>query len=235
MPESVGRAASRTIGRLLASSLAPGTWAAYDRDWRLWQDWYSLFWAVQRDFETLLLLYGGHCRDAGWSVSRVSKCMAALAFGFKLRGQLDMTKGFLVSQALKGWRRFRVAEDPRKPVSFQMLQDLGCCLGGFCTSALETVLFRLAFSLKFFGALRLGELVSPGKVKVGGLLKGDVDLFPDRLVFSLRWSKTDQEGRGRRVTLIEVPGSTMCPVRCLRNFREMRGRTCFDASLVVPC
>lgn len=69
------------------------------------------------EIEVALLLYVGHCKEVGWSVSRIQCCMAGLAIGFKLWGIIDHTKSFLVSQALKGWRRGRVAEDQRRLVS----------------------------------------------------------------------------------------------------------------------
>lgn len=42
-------------------------------------------------------------------------------------------------------------------------------------------LFRLAFSLAFFGALRLGELVILSVRKAGGLLDEEVDLYLDQV------------------------------------------------------
>lgn len=57
--------------------------------------------------EVTLLLYVSHCKEAGWSVSKMQQYMAVLAFGVKLRDIRDHTKSFLVSQVLKGWRRGR--------------------------------------------------------------------------------------------------------------------------------
>lgn len=42
-------------------------------------------------------------------------------------------------------------------------------LGRLCLSASEESLFRVAFSLVFFGVLTLGELVSPSTFGSGGL------------------------------------------------------------------
>lgn len=75
--------------------------------------------------------------------------MAGLAFGFKSRGCLDVTKCFLVLQALRGWKRRHVIEDHRHPVSIQLLQDLGARVGCLWES-----LFRLAF-LELFWSFAL--------------------------------------------------------------------------------
>lgn len=76
-------------------------------------------------------------------------------------------------------------ENWRRPVSFQVLQDLGTVLVNVCRSSFEVHLFRLAFSFAFFGALRVGELISPSTVRAGGLRDEDVNLFADRIEFSL--------------------------------------------------
>lgn len=140
--------------------------------------------------------------------------------GFGVRfppvGRRNITKDFLVAQALKGWRRHQVVEKNwRRPVSFAILHDLGNVLGKICRSLFEERLFRLEFSFEFFGALRVGELVSPSTVRAGGLHDEDVNLFPDRVEFRLRRSKMDQVERGCVVVLFAVSGSLVCPLSCL--------------------
>lgn len=227
--------AGRHIGTLVSASLAQNTWVSYDADWQGWRDWCGVIGAEEANEATALLLYIGHCHEIGWSVSRVSRCVAGLAFGFRLRGRKDITKDFLVVQALKGWRRQKaVAEDWRRPVSFTMLQDLGLILGKVCKSDYEVCLFKLAFSLAFFGALRIGELVSPSTVRAGGLRNDDVNLFTDRVEFRLRRSKTDQVGKGRSVVLFAVAGTPVCPVYCLGQFRYLQGGSAsVDAPLLA--
>lgn len=101
----------------------------------------------------------------------VQGCISGLAFGFKLRGLQDFTKGFLTKLALRGWRRHHVVENRRCPVSFQLLHDVGGRLG-VSAGAVPFSFFH------FLGALRLGELLSPSSCKAGGLLFEDMDLYP---------------------------------------------------------
>lgn len=133
-----------------------------------------------------LLHYVGHCKELGWSVAKINHCISGLAFGFRMRGLQDLMKCFLVVQALKGWRRGQAVVDKRWLVFFQLLQDLGSLLDHLCKSAYKESLFRVAFSLAFFGALQLGELVSPSVSRAGGLREEDVYLFYDRVEFRLR-------------------------------------------------
>ncbi|XP_040290783.1 uncharacterized protein LOC121003196 isoform X1 [Bufo bufo] len=212
-----------TVACLLQASLSEGTWRMYDRAWSRWQQWCNDLGVEVLDGEIPLLLFIGHVKDQGWSVAKINGCMAGLAFGFKLRNSPDITKSFLVRQILKGYRRFQRVKDSRLPVSFSLLLQLGEQVAGVCRSAWEVSLFRLAFALAFFGAFRLGELVCASVQREGGLRSEDVTLYDDRVLIYLRFSKTDQEGRGHLVSLFEVPGCLLCPVRCLRDFQGRAG------------
>ncbi|CAN2391246.1 hypothetical protein PRIEUP_LOCUS1285, partial [Pristimantis euphronides] len=150
----------------------------------------------------------------------MNKLLAGIAFGFKWRGGQDFTKHFLVKQALKGFRRGRGQTDKRRPVSFQLLGAIGEMLDRVCSSDYEARLFGVAFSWAFFGALRVGELVSPSKKKGGGILRADVMCEENRVEFWVRKSKTDQEGKGKKVVLGAVRGADMCPVLTWRRFAE---------------
>lgn len=72
--------------------------------------------------------------------------------------------------------------------------------------------------LAFFGAFRIGELVSPSKKVQGGLSYHDVKCEAEVLQLCLRKSKTNQLGRGRIVWVYPVLGSQLCPVGAVREF-----------------
>ncbi|XP_075719756.1 uncharacterized protein LOC142760450 [Rhinoderma darwinii] len=191
----------------------------------LWEEWVGELGNVSTDQDRLvaLLYWLGDAWEAGFSVAKVNRFVSALAFGFKLRGFRDVSKEFLVGQALKGLRRGRVEADCRRPMSFALLVSLGVSLVSVCRSSSEVELFQLAFSLAFFGALKIGELVSPSTKRAGGLRLEEVGLYGDRLEVWLRRSKTDQMGKGKRIVLFALPGSAMCPVACMRAFKPQVG------------
>ncbi|XP_075199496.1 uncharacterized protein LOC142302317 [Anomaloglossus baeobatrachus] len=222
LSNGVVSSAIRAARKLISGSLSGGTWSAYSQAWKVWEDWkLSVGGDMEEDGELLLLV--GHYWEAGWSVPKVDRFLAGLAFGFKVRGLKDVTKSFLVVQALKGWRRGWKVEDKRRPISYDLLLSLGRQVESVCTSIWEKRLFKLAFSLAFFAALRLGELVCTSRFKRDGLSRDSVDLYEDRVEILIRSSKTDQVGKGCRVVLFGVPGSAMCPVRCLREFGSVAG------------
>ncbi|XP_073498485.1 uncharacterized protein [Phyllobates terribilis] len=217
MPSRTMEPSLRAVKKLIGQSLSTRTWSSYEVAWQQWEEWK----ATMRDpleSDSLLLLLVGHCWEEGWSVPKINNFMAGLAFGFKIRGLPDVTKATLVRQALKGGRKGWKVRDCRWPISYGLLLTLGQLLGSVCKSPQEVKLFRLAFSLAFFGALRLVELVSPSRFVSGGLLKDDVDLYSDRVEVFIRFSKTDQFRKGCKVVLFAVAGSDMCPVRCLSEF-----------------
>lgn len=88
-----------------------------------------------------------------------------------------------------------------------------------CSSVYEVILFKAAFSVAFFGAFWVGELVSPSRGVAGGFMVQDVGAAEDRVVLRLRKSKTDQRGKGVRIEL-----SCPLPVHCLvRGFAQCMG------------
>ncbi|XP_073507068.1 uncharacterized protein [Phyllobates terribilis] len=217
MPSRTMESSLRAVKKLIGQSLSTRTWSSYEVAWQQWEEWKATM-GDPLESDSLLLLLVGHCWEEGWSVPKINNFMAGLAFGFKIRGLPDVTKATLVRQALKGWRKGWKVRDCRRPISYGLLLALGQLLGSVCKSPWEVKLFRLAFSLAFFGALRLVELVSPSRFVNGGLLKVDVNLYSDRIEVFIRFSKTDQFRKGCKVVLFAVAGSDMCPVRCLSKF-----------------
>lgn len=156
------------------------------------------------------------------SGSALSKKMAGFTFLFKWQGLPNFTKDFWVCQALKGYRRTVGQRDARRPVLFDILRGIIEHLKGVCASAYEVWFFRVAFLLAFFGAFRISELVSPSKKVQGGIWYQDVLCREEEVSLLLHKSKTDQGGKGKRVTFFSLPGSPMCPVRAVRGFLEER-------------
>lgn len=211
-------------GGLVQRSVSAGTWAAYSSVWREWDELVSSVGGCvsEQDRLSLLLYVIGMQFSKGESVSKMNRRLAALAFLYKLQGLRDITKEFMVRQAMKGFRRGRVVRDTRRPVSFGLLQDMVGILPRVCSSPYEVQLFTAAFSLAFFGALRIGELVSKNKRGVGGLLFSEVQINTDSVQLLISRSKTDQLGKGVYVTLFKVLPEAVCPVRSVQRFAQVR-------------
>ncbi|XP_053316325.1 uncharacterized protein LOC128484031 [Spea bombifrons] len=217
-------ARDRLLAGWVRSSLAPATWAAYDKVWQEWDRLVSCVGLVEGDGARLdvLLWYLTGLALEGASPSKVDRVLAALAFLFKLQGWADVTKHFVVRQVLKGIKRGRRVPDARRPLSAGLLRRLFGVLGGVCFDGFEVLLFQAAFALAFFGAFRVSELVSPNKSVQGGLASRDVMCEGDSVVIWLRSSKTDVLGRGKQVRLYALPGDVICPVQCVQHYWDVR-------------
>lgn len=199
---------------LVQRSLAPGTFKFYSKVWR---EWFQLLdekgvRSTGHAMQELFLGWVAGLFKAGLSVSGVERRLAALAFLCKLLGWPDVTKMFVVRQALKVLRKGTARVDKRRRVSWNLLKAIIGRLEKVCSSSYEQVLFRAAFSLAFYGAFRLSELVSPNRHTQGGVGVGDVFYSEQEVVVWVRRSKTDQLGKGVEVVLHRLSGCVSCPV-----------------------
>lgn len=158
----------------------------------------------------------------GTSVSAVDRKLASLAFWFKLQGGKDVTKSFVVWQAMKGYHRGLRSRDLRCPVSVTTLRLILGNLLMVCLVIYERILFQAAFLLAFFGALLIGELVSPSKHIAGGVLRKDVDFSGISVRIGIRKSKTHQEGKGVSLELFRGRLTGLSPVVALSQLVAVR-------------
>lgn len=145
-----------------------------------------------------------------------------MSFLCKLNKWGDFTKIFVVRKALKGLKRLRRGRDTRRPVSWDILKAMLSVLKEVCKGEFECRLFKLAFCLAFFGAFRLGEVVSPARGRPGGLDVSEVVVSGEGARIVLRRSKTDQLGRGKMVCMGRLIGCESCPVEALEGYLGVR-------------
>ncbi|XP_069829455.1 uncharacterized protein [Dendropsophus ebraccatus] len=214
----------RTAFRLMEGAVNSATWRGRAA---AWQEWLCFCGNVgsdglSGDLVPLLLLFVGDAFNGGVSAAGLVRKLAGISYWLRVLGVHDATKEFLVRQSVAGYRKLRVSKDGRRPLSFGMLSRLVGALDGLCTDGFECALFRAAFSLAFFGAFRISELISRSCLSDDGMLCGDVCWSVDRVSCLLRRSKTDRTGRGKSVVLYPVAGSPACPVRCVGDYLVLR-------------
>ncbi len=96
--------------------------------------------------------------------NKCSPHVSAVAFAHKANGWKDPSENFLIKKILEGCRRDNPRVDSRLPVTFlEILKQLVAVLPAICKSQYEYVLFRAAFTLAFFGFLRVGEFTCSSK------------------------------------------------------------------------
>jgi len=68
--------------------------------------------------------------------------------------------------------------------------------------------------------------------ELAGLRLNEARVFHDHVLFRLRKSKTDQEGKGREVRIPRIAGSPLCPVAALEAWIKVRGKN--PGALFLP-
>ncbi|XP_068106721.1 streptococcal hemagglutinin-like isoform X1 [Hyperolius riggenbachi] len=204
-------------------SLSAKTWADYSA---AWQDWCSYVGLFQKspfaDEVELVLSYVCSKVSLGASIPSLQRKLCGISFFRKLHQSPSCTDYCLVRQMMKGFRSGLSVPDGRRPISFELLGDLLLILPLICSSEYEVRLFRAAFSLAFFGALRISELVAKAKSEHSGLRPQDVSWSSTAVQIFIKKSKTDRAGRGAWLTLFKLDGSSSCPVRLVSEFSSIR-------------
>ncbi|XP_054832315.1 integrase/recombinase xerD homolog [Eublepharis macularius] len=209
------------------SSIAPSTLRAYSAA-------EQRFWAFAREVggptswpapQDMVLRYLAYLRALGRAPSTMRGDLAAISFFSKALGFEDPCDCFAARRAVEGWRRLAPPPpDKRRPITLPILREITLRTKDICWSEFEAILFRAAFSLAFFGALRVGELVCASREDTSGraLQVGDVSWGRGGLTINIRRSKTDQLGRGASIFLRPAAIAAVCPVRALEEYLALR-------------
>lgn len=163
-------------------------------------------------------------KESGRSWPLVRGQLSAIAFFAGLEGVSDPTKDIRVKRAMQGWERLAPrVKDNRRPIDACRLQKILDVLPQVCGSPYETQLLRLAYSLAFFGAFQISELVPSSKRDSrGGVSMREVVVAEELLQIKVRRSKTDPLGKGVWLHLRAVRGADYCPVALMGIFLRLR-------------
>ncbi|XP_077207291.1 integrase/recombinase xerD homolog [Paroedura picta] len=207
--------------------MAPSTRRAYEGTARGFLDFakacgHRSTWPME---ESVLLQYLAELREKGVAPGTMRVHLSSLSFFSKALGQWDPGSSFLACRAVEGWRRMAPPRrDSRRPITARLLRQVVRQLPLVCLSRFETVLAAAAFTVAFFGAFRCSELLAPARWSASShaVAINDVEVYREHLVITLRHSKTDQRGRGSRITLHRSHHREICPVRNMQAYLSVR-------------
>lgn len=154
------------------------------------------------------------------SPASIGKILAGVSFFLKFAGLPALTSFFQVTQVLKGLKKSRPSLDNRRPISIPILIDLLQILQDVCSSNFESLLFKAAFSIAFFGALRLGEFTAANRNAFSFLRFSHVQFDVGSVRLFLSRSKSSQVGQW--FSLSSSPNEAICPVFHVRNYLLVR-------------
>jgi site-specific recombinase XerD len=202
------------VREYVRASKAPSTVRGYGADWRDFCAWCgSRALAPLPATADTVAAYIAHAADR-LKPGSLQRRLNAIAEAHKAVGAESPTQATLVRNVMKGIRRTQGTAPVQKAAALTgdirtMVEATGAGLLG----ARDRALVLLGFA----GAFRRSELV--------GLDVVDCAFGGDGLVVTLRRSKTDQEGVGRKVGIPYGSNPDTCPVRVVRAWLEAAGLT----------
>ena len=193
---------------------AANTLRAYASDWRDFTDWCR--WHKREPLPAspeTVALYLTHLARA-MKPSTIQRRISAISQAHAAAGYEDSpTRTAIVRAVWQGIRRSKgVAQSGKIPV---LTPDLREMIHALPEGRLLSLRDRALLLLGFAGAMRRSELV--------GLDVGDVIETAEGLVVTIRRSKTDQEGAGRKVGIPYGSKLATCPVRAVREWKSVGG------------
>ncbi|XP_069103089.1 integrase/recombinase xerD homolog [Argopecten irradians] len=218
--------------RLLQNAMANSTWKTYNSALQCFQTFRSSYnmssiWPVPSDH---LVQFISYMSLQGYSASTISTYMSGISHEHNLRGQQDSTQCFIVNKIMEGAQRGNKRVDARLPITLPLLRKLVTSLSSVCSSKYEAELFSAAFTLAFFGFLRVGEFSASSSngndTRPLGISDVTIVNSPSRhLKVCIRESKTDQRGHSALLNINSYPNSDICPVSLLNKYLLIRPNT----------
>jgi site-specific recombinase XerD len=200
--------------QFLAAAKAAGTRRAYRADWDHFDAWcrhHSLA-ALPATPETVALYITALAASHRPATLRRRLTVIGLAHQAAGRPSPASMQQTLVGETLKGIRRtLGTAQTGKRPFYTGQVR----AMIGALPENLQGLRDRALLLMGFAGGFRRSELA--------GLAVEDIAHEKDGLVATLRRSKTDQEGRGRKVALPYGAHPETCPVRAYRDWLEAAG------------
>ena len=188
----------------LEQAKAANTRRAYAADWRTFTRWCAGHGvaALPASPETIVLFLVDHAGIR--KASTLQRALVSIAHAHQAADVPSPTTSPAVRAVLAGIRRTHgTAQAGKAPVGVAELREMVAPLGGDLRGQRDRALLLVGFA----GAFRRGELVA--------LDVEDLETPAAGLVLTVRRSKTDPEGAGRRVGIPGGQHAATCPVRAL--------------------
>lgn len=196
-----------------AASRAEATLRAYASDW---SDFAA--WCAERNLDALpatpatVGVYLASLAEDGLKVSTIGRRLVALTQHHRDAGHHLDTRHPAVSATLRGIKRTHgSAQTGKAPVLPDDVRAMLGTLGDGLLGLRDRALLLVGFA----GAFRRSELVA--------LERADVEVQRNGLVVTIRRSKTDQEGAGRKVGIPLGSAPEVCPARSLEAWLAAAG------------
>jgi integrase len=186
------------VADYVRQSLADNTRRAYLSDLAHFEQWGG---SVPASGDTVASYLAAHAETL--KVATLVRRLASISKAHMARGLEDPARSELVKATLRGIKRTRrVGQHEAKPLMKEDLFLILAAMGDTLKDARDRALLLIGFA----GGFRRSELVA--------IDRGDMEYVRQGLIVHVRRSKTDQEGRGRKIG-IPHGRTRWCPVTAL--------------------
>jgi site-specific recombinase XerD len=201
----VTRKALEKTDAYIQEAKAANTRRAYRSDWQDFAAWCGAAnrCALPADPPTVALYLTTLAEVA--RVSTLTRRLSSISQAHQAASHSSPTQEVLVRTVMAGIRRVKgTAQAGKRPLSVEDLRKMTAKL----PDTVQGIRDRAVLLLGFAGAFRRSELVA---------LDGDDLVFTgDGLTVTIRRSKTDQEGEGRKVGIPYGSNPKTCPIRAMK-------------------
>ena len=191
----------------LQASLSDNSRRAYRGDLTHFLGWGGFVPATSELVATYLAAHAGKS-----GVATLARRLVSVGKAHVTRGYPSPVESELVRATMRGIRNTHGSA--QRQVAPALKDDVLRMVSGL--SGVKGIRDKALLLVGFAGAFRRSELVS--------LTMADVEQAQQGLVFHLRFSKTDQEGQGRKVAIPFARGA-VCPVLALQQWLDSTGIT----------
>jgi site-specific recombinase XerD len=200
------------VREYIRASKAANTLRGYQSDWRAFCAWCEsrALCPVPANPETVAAFIA-ECASS-LKVGSIQRRLNAIAEAHKAVGLESPTHAPIVTNTMKGIRRTKGTAPTQKTAT--VIDDIRAMVDA-TDAVLIGIRDRALVLLGFAGAFRRSELV--------GLSVDDCAFGKDGLTVTLRRSKTDQAGVGRKVGIPYGSNPETCPVRTMQTWMEQAG------------
>jgi integrase len=201
-------------GEFIHQSKASNTVRAYRADWAHFESWCKTHCQISlpANPETVALYVTDLA--ATHRPATITRRLSAISQAHQIAGFETPTGSAKVRLVMAGIRRtLGTAQKAKTPVLVDDLKRMVSELPGGLIGIRDRALLLIGFC----GAFRRSELVA--------LDVADVAFTRDGLVLTIRRSKTDQEGEGRKIGIPYASHVETCPIRSLQDWLEKSGIT----------
>lgn len=192
---------------------AESTVRAYQASWNRFEDWCRTCGLVSLPADpSTVALYLADAASNGRKPATMARTLAAISKAHQVAAYDSPAslRHAAVSEVWKGIKRVHgTSQEQKSPV---LIDDVRRMVAALDTVPNELLALRdrALLLVGFAGAFRRSELVA--------LNVEDVQFTADGLVVTLRRSKTDQDGQGRKIGIPYGSSPDTCPVRALRRW-----------------